>query len=391
MTNWPSIGVVAAITNPLTSGYLAYLAFADSWSKVADEVILVDGGSTDGSLELLREWIGEQHTICIVRNDLTYWGAGGKWHVDQSSVNLTIGLLSLNTDWGIPTGADHILDIRTASDLHKDLAAMNGFVLATCYRGKPGTYGIMHRLDDRTPLVNLRLLRQSGVEPVLGLDLDRGLRSDYPLYPTRKSCFRDPVTCMRKPTYGGHQIPLRGRGKLSFEVISYGHFFFNIEECLQKVRRWDQANARFLGIAPKHDMELRLLNGLNFIVDFHGKHDIMGWDHPAEVLRVVEQFYEPGMLGGAIRRISPAQEKAAKALRELLGLERHLRTRWLRARGYRGLKEMHQWVPLEAPDPEPLDVRKAYMEQDKYLPPKYRIDWSQALAISKATDSQENA
>jgi len=51
MADRPIIGVVASITNPLTTGYLAYLAFADSWSKVADEVVIVDGGSTDGSLE----------------------------------------------------------------------------------------------------------------------------------------------------------------------------------------------------------------------------------------------------------------------------------------------------------------------------------------------------
>jgi len=48
MTSFPTVGVVTAITNPLSTGYLAYLAFVDSWSKVADQVILVDGGWTQG-------------------------------------------------------------------------------------------------------------------------------------------------------------------------------------------------------------------------------------------------------------------------------------------------------------------------------------------------------
>jgi len=293
---------------------------------------------------------------------------GGQWHAFQSGVNLNIGLLSLSTDWGLPTGADHISDSRTASNLHEDLRAINNLPAATCYRGKPGARGIIHRLDDRTPLVNLRLLRRQGVEPLLGLDLSRSLGSDYPLCPAKKSRFTDPITGVCKPIYAGCQIPLQGRGKVHIEVISYGHFFFTMEQCLHKIRRWDRASARFLGIAPKRDLELRLLNGLYCIKGFRSKEEVMAWDHPPEILRVIDRFYEPGMLGGAIREISPAQARAAQALRKLLGLERHLRTHWMRAQGYRGLKELHQWVPLDAPDPEPLDVARVYAEQNRFLP-----------------------
>ena len=74
------------------------------------------------------------------------------------------------------------------------------------------------------------------------------------------------------------------------------------------------------------------------------------------------------MLGGAIRKVSQTQERAVQVIRRLMGLERHLRTRRLRAQGYRGLKELHQWVPLGAPDPEPLDVAALYAEQNRYLP-----------------------
>ena len=388
MTSFPTVGVVTAITNPLSTGYLAYLAFVDSWSKVADQVILVDGGSTDESIGLLEEWTGHKDNVSILRNDLTFWGGGDKWHAYQLGLNLNLGLMTLHTNWGFLLGADHVVDVRTALEMRSELADLENVAIVTYYRGKPdslvkpGSRGIRRRIDARSYAINRRLLEVRDFNVVLGLDLRTGLGSDWPLRAMMKSSFRDPVTGVCKHTYAGHAIPVTGPGQLSAECVSYGHFFFTMEQCLHKIRRWDRASARFLGIAPKRDLELRLLNGLYSIKGFRSKEEVMAWDHPPEILRVIDRFYEPGMLGGAIREISPAQARAAQALRKLLGLERHLRTRWMRAQGYRGLKELHRWVPLDAPDPEPLDVRAAYMEQDKYLPPKYRIDWKQAAPSS---------
>jgi hypothetical protein len=368
VTYRPTLGVVAGITNPLTTGYLAYLAFVGSWSKVADEVVLVDGGSNDGSIEFLEGWTVLPRNVHIVSNDLTFWGAGEHWHIDQSSINLTIGIASLHTDWVLPTGADHVLDLRTAEKLFEELSSIKDIAVATCYRGKPGQHGINHRMDVRTPFLNLRLLRHQGIEPVLGVDLQRGLRPDYPLYPQKRSYFTDSVTGVRKKTYGGREIPLDGRAKLSAEVISYGHFFFTPEQCLRKLRRWDLANARFQGIAPKRDLELKLLNGLHSIQGFRSKEEIMTWDQSPEIMRVIDRFYKPDMLGGAIREVSGTADRAFKILRKVMGLERRLRTYWMRGQGYRGLKDLHQWVPLDAPDPDPLDMAKVYTEQDRLLP-----------------------
>jgi hypothetical protein len=161
---------------------------------------------------------------------------------------------------------------------------------------------------------------------------------------------------------------------IDLECAVFGHFFFDLSTTLQKLCRWNQASARYLGIAPMRYAEHRLMTNLYGIVGWCSKVTMMNSDHPPEILRVIDRFYEPGMLGGAIREVSPAQARAAQALRKLLGLERHLRTRWMRAQGYRGLKELHQWVPLDAPDPEPLDVARVYAEQDRFLPAECRVN-----------------
>ncbi len=389
MTGRPSIGVITGITNPLSTSYFSYLAFVETWSKVATQVILVDGGSTDESLRFLEKWAGNKRNVHVIQSQLTYWGDGDKWHGDQLGINLNVGLAALTTDWGFVVGADHVLDIRTTSELHQELADLQDIIVATNHRGKPDGTGIRHRIDARSFAINLRLIRSQGFHAVIGVDANTGLGSDWPLCPSEKSAFRDPITGAHKCIFAGQAISVGGPGKLSAECISYGHFFFRLDQCLRKVRRWDRAQARFLGIAPKRDMELDLLNGLYSIKGFRSKEEVMGWDHPPEILRVIERFYEPGMLGGAIREISPVQQRTAQALRKLLGLERHLRTRWLRARGYRGLKELHHWVPLDAPDPEPLDVRKAYEEQDKYLPPQYRVDWNQTAPAVRTREATQ--
>ena len=46
-----TIGIHTHITNPLSSGYHGYPACVDSRLSIADEVIVVDGGSTSAWLE----------------------------------------------------------------------------------------------------------------------------------------------------------------------------------------------------------------------------------------------------------------------------------------------------------------------------------------------------
>jgi hypothetical protein len=391
MVSLPSVGVVSAITNPLNTSYFAYLAFIDSWSKVADEVILVDGCSTDRSLAFLGEWVGGLGNVRVIRNDQTYWGEGPCWHAHQLGLNFNVGLSCLDTDWGFFIGADHVVDVQTAKDLRQELADANDVAKAAYYRGKPGAVGLDHRIDTRGTVVNLRLLRSRGLEPKYGMDLQTGKLSDFVLDATEKSCFLDPVTGVEKPIYAGQVVSMDTMRELSVELISYGHFFFTLDVCIKKMRRWDLAMSRFLGMAPQRDLELCLREKLHSVAGFRSKDEIMEWDHPPEILRVIDEFYEPGMVGGWIRSTAPVTDGVTRLLRKLLGAERHLRTRWMRTRGYRGLKELHKWRPLDVPDPELLDVRAVYMDQDRYLSPRYHVDWFQPATLPKGSDDKRRS
>lgn len=73
------------ITNPLTSGYLIYLPAIQSFLDFADEVIVVDGGSSDGSLERLSILHGNKK-IKVVYTDQTCWGRGDGWERSQFGI-----------------------------------------------------------------------------------------------------------------------------------------------------------------------------------------------------------------------------------------------------------------------------------------------------------------
>ncbi len=104
------IGVHTHITNPLSSGYLAYLACVESWARVADKVVVVDGGSTDGSIPLLIDWIGQlANKMHVISTPETSWGKGQMWCWPQIAINRQVGFASLATDWAVHVDADHVL------------------------------------------------------------------------------------------------------------------------------------------------------------------------------------------------------------------------------------------------------------------------------------------
>lgn len=360
----PSIGVVLTITNPLSSGYLAYLACIDSWAKVADEVVIVDGWSADGSLDLLSRWIGERPNVRLLHTPMTYWHPGEMFHAHQNGVNLNVGLSDIQTDWVFSINGDYVLNTQTTANLAAQLLEHREDYWLRFQRIKL-TGKAQVRLDQRGILINLAKIRRDGLYVAHGQDMRSRIGSDFPIRVVQKATFLDATNGTLKSIFAGQSLP--PGGKVDIQCAVYGHFFFTLEQCLAKCRKWDKAFARLYGSAPKRDMEISLAQRFHSIEAHYPKEEILLWGHPLEAQRLIAEFYEPGMLGGAVRRVSSLGQMATNIARKLLGGERHLRTRWMRSQGYRGLDEQHRWVPIDAPDPEPLDVGRAYAEQDRFL------------------------
>lgn len=375
MTSLPSVAVSTILTNPLSSQYYSYLAFLESWGAVVDEIILVDGGSTDKSFEIAKSWVSPAcwEKIRVVNSPRTFWGADYAWHALQAMHNYHIGLYSSSCDWVVTVNADNVLYCDTAQHLRSLLAQHSNDDVVYFYRGKPINRKMVRRFDTRATAVNFRRIRSKNLKLGFGVTKQNKMGYDFAILSKEKTTFIDPQNAVVKTFLSG--VPCPDRPIIDIECGVFGHFFFDINVVMPKLHRWDRIFSRYMGTAPCNDHELKIRTGINNIECCSNKNDLLIEDYPYQIKRVITEYYRDGMIGGALHYSSAMHNKALNVVRKTLGIERNLRSKWLRIQGYRGLVDYHKWVALDAPDPEPVDVKAVYMEQDKYLPPKYRIDW----------------
>lgn len=378
----PSVAVSTVITNPISSRYYAFLGFLDSWSKVVDEIVLVDGGTTDNSFTVAKSWMANWGKVRIVNSPATYWHPGYRWHALQAMNNHAIGLHSSSSDWVITINADNVVYGESARRLREQLAENEDVDVVCFYRSKLGRKKVTRRIDTRAVAVNLKRVREKGVRLSFGINTETGNGSDFPITVERKTTFLDPVTRAVKRIDAGKEYTITRR--IDLETGVFGHFFFDFETCMAKVRRWDNAYCRFLGEAPSTDAELKLVHNLREVNGYFSKEELLSWEFPGEMKRLIDAFYEAGMVGGGISRGALLPPSALRLWRRVFSFHRRaVASRCLRAKGYRGLRDFHQWAAWNEPDPEPLDVALVYQQQDEILPPWARLEASGPLGSAE--------
>jgi len=101
------------ITNPEKMGY-PYLESIKSFANFCDEVIVVDGGSTDGSLEKIKEI----PKVKIIEGKK--WGYDFEWKTMPK--NLQIGLEACQGKWVIKFDIDYIFHEKDVKQFKEELA-----------------------------------------------------------------------------------------------------------------------------------------------------------------------------------------------------------------------------------------------------------------------------
>lgn len=339
------------ITNPYSRGYLAYLAAVDGWLKISDELVIVDGGSSDESLEKLFDWVGRDSRVRVVSNDITFWGEGEAWHVGQACINANVAIDHLAADWGAFPGGDCVPYMPGAGRLREQLAEHGEAIWVRTFRAKPSDGRIVHRFDERSVVFNLRRIRESGLRVGFGIDSRSGFFSDFPIRFEWVAEVVDPATGARKPIYAG--TPIAAGGTLDLECAAYGHFFYDRGQLDRKIERWERAVSRFDGRAPARLAELRLRHGSDGIGDYYSREEVLEWDHPAEMLRLLREHYTSGMVGGGKRHQGSVSRALGWAAETLLKSERRVRTVLRRGIGIEGDAKSLEWKRLDQDGLEP--------------------------------------
>ncbi|MBN1461784.1 MAG: glycosyltransferase [Armatimonadetes bacterium] len=323
----PTIGAGLVITNPYSSGYFAYLGAARALLSLVDELVVVDGGSTDESLAVLSQWLGDDPRVTVVRNETTHWGAGDRWQILQMGVNLNTALFSLNTDWAYVYSADATLDVETAAGLREALAELADELWVRAPRRRSLATWPPSR-DDRALFFNLAAMRRRGMRLGYGIDAASGGPSDFPIELCEVASFADPETGVPKPVFRG---PSRDAGVcLRCDTVAYGHFYYTPRQADEKVLRWARAYARATGTAPPRLSELRIRHGLDGIRRRFEPSEVLSWHHPVHATEVLTEFYHDGMVGGMQRRGGFLRDAYRRVATLALRIERNTRTRLMR-------------------------------------------------------------
>lgn len=276
------ISAATFVTNPWSSGYVIYLPAIQSFLDLADEVIVVDGGSTDDSLERLSGLRGHDK-IRVVSTDQTYWGPGDAWERAQFGIQRQVAFEMSEGDWVIHFDADHLLHERERPRLLEQLRRLQDDRRDVLYAFRlvqwaDGRYQKIRKL--KRWCINKKLATDRHINIGYGLKHCTG-GNERPIWLDRKASFIDPVTKVEKYYYRGEAYP--HYAVLDCSLYKYDHFFLDTQQLERKLQRFENMRARSAGRAAapieRDERPYRLISPEAFLDNQH---------HP----QVLREFFE---------------------------------------------------------------------------------------------------
>jgi len=107
------LSITTNITNPILRGD-NYLEAIENYSKLADEVIVVDGGSTDGSLDEIEK-------LGLDNVKVVYYEWKHNWEWEQIPKSMNFGMEQCTGDWVIKMDIDRFFSEKYFDEIRSKL------------------------------------------------------------------------------------------------------------------------------------------------------------------------------------------------------------------------------------------------------------------------------
>ena len=223
------ISAFVNITNPETGGY-PYLESIKSYSELADEIVVVDGGTTDGSLEKIRKI----PKVKVIEGET--WDRDFDWNIIGR--NQQIGYENCQYNWRMLFAVDFILHEKYINKIKEEVK--------TAKKSQPAIF------IDRINVLNRERAVSRGDTPWLVnsghvAPLGYGRNSEH-------SSFASPIIIKGQDRNGyyGEAINKDNSGGMmsGAKIYCYDYFFMIAEQIKEQRERFNSSMMRFEGRKP---------------------------------------------------------------------------------------------------------------------------------------------
>lgn len=356
------IGLILTATNPKSLRYDTFFATVQSWSRYVDEIVLVDGGTSDGSFDVFDPSFKEK--IRLVSTAATRWDLQSHFSPNHINTMINEGLRSSHSDWVVVAGADFVLSKFNREALILELSELKDEFWIRFKRYKYKLTSTMQEkvYDDRgAVLLNLRKVRNLDFFPnLMGISAKSNIINDYPIYP-RDYCGLI-IDKWGTKTLVPRGETLHGGDFTTDNIMVYvpDHFFYSRKLAVfQRLKFFEYFNSRAIGTAPYSRVEAKCMIGKS-----RKKIDLekfLKLDLPEDFKNLVRRNITSDCIG-----LCAIDKQNVRYYRVFLSALRKLRTYVLRAKGYRGVFESVNWTP-DRNNVEYISLYNIYEKQNTFI------------------------
>jgi len=363
------IGILTVSTNPLTTNYQMFFACVNAWSKIADEIIVVDGGTTDGSYQSNLINQEAKQKIKIIYNSKTHWDFDEGFSSNQINTMFNEGLKHATSDWIFVTGADLIPYPCQKSNLIRELNNCSKNPWVKLDRSFFYSKNKILKSNNANHALNMNWLNEHYPDKeVYGLNSRTLFINDYPII--REKGYREyhPQTKEKINIWIGHSIENGGSKVLqSIRFYLAPHYFYSYEQEINQIEKfYEYFIVRHLG---RFKMPKKyFISKHPKIKGFRTKSELLDYPIPSEMKEIIDQFYQFGMIGGTVVEFGYEKSINYRLVLKYYTQINKVYSIFARLLGLRGVLDSADIQPIDCINNSvPVKVVHLWEKQNKYF------------------------